>query len=76
MAAHEIEDRTAGFGEPALIGSPAHRLTDGGCGYLRDHAGGLGRRERVAVGEDAVAGAADREISRANCPSRTPMGAR
>jgi hypothetical protein len=53
MAVHERQDRTAGLGEPALIGRPAHRLTDGGCGYLRDHAGGLGRRERGAVGEDA-----------------------
>ncbi len=53
MMLHEGEHGAAGLGEAALIGGPAHGLADGGCGELWDHARGLGRRERGAVGEDA-----------------------
>ena len=52
MAMHEREHGTAGLGEPAFVCCPAHRLPDGRCGHLRDHASGLGSRERRAVGQD------------------------
>jgi hypothetical protein len=52
VAMHEREHRAAGLGKPSFVGSPAHRLPDGGGGHLRDHARGLGSRERRAMGQD------------------------
>jgi hypothetical protein len=51
VAMHECEHGATGLGEPSFVGSPAHRLPDGGAGHLWNHARGLGSRKRRTMGQ-------------------------
>jgi hypothetical protein len=53
MTLHEFEHRLARRAKPALVGGPAHGLSNTVGGELWDHAGTLCRRQARAMSQDA-----------------------